>query len=112
MMFAEEKTKRQAVRFVESIRGDGGTDHLQALKFALQFSPDVIFMLTDAEGGFTAAELSQIASWNRGGTVIITIEFGDGPQPDAGERSLEKLAREHQGHYLYKNIATLADKCP
>jgi von Willebrand factor type A domain len=112
MFFGEEKTKRQAVRFVESIRGDGGTDHLQALKFALQLSPDVIFLLTDAEGGFTAAELSQIATWNRGGTVINAIEFGDGPKPDRGDRSLEKLAREHQGQYVYKNIATLADQIP
>ncbi|MEQ1903262.1 MAG: hypothetical protein ABL888_03640 [Pirellulaceae bacterium] len=112
MFFGEEKIKRQAVRFVESIRGDGGTDHLQALKYALQLSPDVIFLLTDAEGGFTAAELSQIASWNRGGTVINAIEFGDGPKPDRGDRSLEKLAREHQGQYLYKNIATLADQIP
>ncbi len=112
MFFAEEKIKRQAVRFVESIRGDGGTDHLQALKFALQFSPDVIFMLTDAEGGFTAAELSQIAAWNRGGTVINAIEFGEGPKTNSRDNSLERLAREHQGQYLYKNVATMANHFP
>jgi hypothetical protein len=109
MVFANQETKQKAVRFVQSIRGDGGTDHLNGLKAALKLGPDVIFMLTDAEGGFTGAELSQIADWNRAGTVINTIEFGSGPKMASTDRSLERLAKQNRGQYVYKNIVSLAD---
>lgn len=109
LLFAEEPIKIQATRFIESIRGDGGTDHLAGIKLALQFAPDVLFILSDAEGGFTAAEMTRIASWNRKNTVIHVIEFGDGPQSPYSDRSFERLAREHRGQYLYKNVATFQD---
>ncbi len=107
--FADEPSKAQATRFIESIRGEGGTNHLKAIKLALQFGPDVLFILSDAEGGFTAAELSRIASWNRSNAVIHVVEFGDGAQSAHSDRSFERLAREHRGQYLYKNVATFQD---
>lgn len=110
MVLANEDNKRSAVRFVQSTRGDGGTDHVQALKLALSFNPDVIFLLTDAEGGFTSAELSELAHRNRVGTVINTVEFGVGKRDDLAanrDRSLEKLSEQNNGRYLYKNVLTL-----
>ena len=104
MYFAEEKQKKAARSFVQSVRGEGGTDHIRALKFALSLSPDVIFLLTDAEGGMTPIELSHIADRNRSGAVINTIHFGIGRGSD---RSLERLSREHGGQYVFKNIDSL-----
>ena len=57
LAFATEDEKKNAGRFVESIVGEGGTDHLTALRKALGYGPDVIFLLTDAEGGFTVSDL-------------------------------------------------------
>ena len=107
MYFANEENKAAGNRFVDSVSGDGGTDHLAALKYALSLAPDVIFLLTDAEGGFTAAELGAVADWNRSAAVINAIEFGVGGKPRSADRSLERLANESGGQYTYKNILTL-----
>ena len=106
MMPADDKTKREATRFVQRTQADRGTDHLNALRLALRLAPDVIFLLTDAEGGFTRGELGQVANWNRSGAVINAIEFGVGSSR-GNDRSLEQLAREQGGTYVYKNILTL-----
>lgn len=107
MYFANEENKAAGNRFVDSISGDGGTDHLAALKYALSLGPDVIFLLTDAEGGFTPAELGAVSDWNRSAAVINAIEFGVGRKPRAADRSLQRLANESGGQYTYKNILTL-----
>lgn len=109
LLFATDANKSRAERYLESIRADGGTDHLLALKAALALGPDVIFMLTDAEGGFTANELNQIANWNRSGAVINAIQFGVGGESISSDRSLETLARQNRGQYLYIDIMTLSD---
>ncbi len=106
IMFAEDDVKEKAERFVNSIRGDRGTDHMNALKLALQMSPDVIFLLTDAEGGLTRAELAEVARRNRSGAIINAIEFGVGSS-SGNDHSLEKLAIESGGQHVYKNILTL-----
>lgn len=98
---ADERTKEAARDFVNSIRGDGGTDHVNALKKALLLRPDVIFFLTDAEGGFTRAELRELSQLNRSSAVIHAIEFGEGRGRD---RTLEQLTRENGGQYLFKDI--------
>ncbi len=106
MFFGTPEVKLAARRFVQGVSASGGTDHLQALQFALSLKPDVVFLLTDAEGGFTGDELRRIADWNRSGAVINAIEFGQGTQSDA-DRSLEALVRQHRGQYVYKNVLTL-----
>lgn len=108
LFFATEENQWQAEQFVRGIRADGGTDHLAALKMAFSVSPDVVFLLTDAEGGLTSAELNDLTNRNRSAAVVNLIEFGVGPQR-SGDRSLERLARESGGQYLYKNILTLDD---
>lgn len=107
MFFATDVNKNSGSRFVDSISGSGGTDHLAALKYGLSLGPDVIFLLTDAEGGFTPAEMGAISDWNRGGTVINAIEFGVGSKGRSDDNSLERVARESGGQYTYKNILTL-----
>ena len=79
---------------------------MKALKAALALGPDVVFMLTDAEGGLSSAELALISRWNRSSAVINAIEFGAGSEPGT-DQSLKRLARENRGQYSYKNITTL-----
>jgi hypothetical protein len=102
--FATEELKSAATQFVKSIRGDGGTDHMNALKQALLLKPDVIFLLTDAEGGFSRAELRELNQLNRSAAVINAIEFGEIRGRD---RSLETLTAENGGQYVFKDIRTL-----
>jgi hypothetical protein len=108
LVFATAEERRRAERFVDSIRGEGGTDHMSALKLALAMGPDVIFLLTDAEGGFTVSDLAAIGDFNRSGTVINAIEFGVGSQSGAGG-SLRKVAEESRGQYIYKDVRSLRD---
>lgn len=104
MYFADEKNREAAKRFINRTHPDGGTDHLNALRLAFQMNPDVIFLLTDAEGGFTQAEINLIANLNRSAAVINTIEFGERKGLD---RSLEAVSKTSGGQYLFKNINTL-----
>ncbi len=108
LVFATEPMKARAHRFVQSIRGERGTNHMKALKEALAFGPDVIFLLTDAEGGFTPNELRLIQNWNRAGSAINAIEFGVGTS-SGNDQSLQRLAAENGGHYLYKNVLTFRE---
>lgn len=104
LFFATNETKEQAKSFIERVRPSGGTDHMIALKEAFKLGPDVIFFLTDAEGGFTAADLHEIGRRNRSAAIINAIEFGERRSSD---RSLEAVARESGGQYVFKNINTL-----
>ena len=107
MTFADEPAKKRARKFIASIGGKGGTDHLKALKLALSFAPDVVFLLTDAEGGFTSSELRSLSNWNRSGAVINAIEFGVGGQ--GLDRSLQRVATESTGQYVYKDVRSFRD---
>jgi hypothetical protein len=104
LYFATVETIEQAKGFIERVRPDGGTDHMAALKEAFKFAPDVIFFLTDAEGGFTDADLREIGRRNRSAAIINAIEFGE---RRSGNRSLEAVARNSGGQYIFKNINTL-----
>jgi hypothetical protein len=60
--------------------------------------------LTDAEGGFTKSQLREIGRMNRTGAIINAIEFGESRGKD---RSLESVAINSGGQYVFKNINTL-----
>jgi hypothetical protein len=104
LAFATDQNKQQAVRFVESIQAEGGTDHEEALRLAVRMHPDVIFFLTDADDPkLTPAQLEKIRR-QAAGTIINTIEFGPGPKP-AEASFLEELAHQNGGNYLYIDIS-------
>jgi hypothetical protein len=107
MVFADDPGKRLAANFVGSILASGATDHLQALRTALQMRPDVIFLLTDAsEPHLRADELRTIQRLNQG-TSIQAIEFGLGPaQPRYN--FLQQLAAENGGQHVYVDVTRLA----
>ena len=100
LTFATEQNKQQAVRFIESIHAEGGTDHEEALRLAIRLQPDVIFFLTDGdEPKLTTAQLEKIRRL-AAGIIINAIEFGPGPQP-AEPSFLTHLAQQNGGGYVY-----------
>lgn len=104
MYFATDDMKKEAEAFVNRTSPDGGTDHMNALKRAFKLAPDVIFLLTDAEGGFTRQELRDLGRYNRSAAIINTIEFGLRRGRDG---SLQAVSRNSGGQYVFKNINTL-----
>jgi hypothetical protein len=104
LVFANDRSKELARRYVGSIIADGSTQHYDALMMALRLAPDVIFFLTDAdEPDLRDAQFSQIHRLSGGRTSINTIEFGEGPAPRR-ENFLARIARENGGKYVYIDI--------
>lgn len=101
LMFATDANKRAARKFVAGISGGGGTHHLSALKMAVDFGPDVVFFLTDADDPLTSdSELDTIDRFNRNAAVIHAIEFGT--NRNSSSRSfLKTLARRNGGQYVF-----------
>lgn len=93
---------------IREITPAAGTRHLPALLEALNFRPDVIFLLTDgaAESALHVKDLEQIQRQNRYGTHIHCIEFGRAEKSHLGEAGnfLKVLARENAGQYAYHNL--------
>jgi hypothetical protein len=104
LAFATDENKQRAVRFLDSIAANGGTDHEEALRTAIGLRPDVIFFLTDADDPkLTDAQMAKIRN-RAAGTIINCIEFGPGPKP-AGQSFLETLAKQNGGGYVYVDIS-------
>jgi hypothetical protein len=107
-LYATERNKALAARFVESMTAFDGTQHQDALLLALKMRPDVIFWLTDAdEPKLGPGQLDRI---NRmaAGTVIHAIEFGSGPQTEA-DNFLVKVARQSGGKHAYVDVTKLPE---
>ncbi len=97
---ADEPTKRLAERFIDSVTADGPTDGFErALQMAVNFHPDVIYFLTDAEDiSLSDLDLAGLSRTSYG-TTIHAIKFGEG----AEERIpwMVKLASQNGGKYVY-----------
>jgi hypothetical protein len=109
LMWGNATNKQAAALFVQGIDAIGATRHWDALRLALGMRPDVIFFLTDAdEPQLTDEQLARLRRLN-GGTVIHTIEFGNGP---TGRRDnfLTRLARENEGQHAYVDVQLLSDE--
>ncbi|HEV3004168.1 MAG TPA: hypothetical protein VGX78_06880, partial [Pirellulales bacterium] len=104
LVFADQRAKQLARRFIDSILAGGGTRHFEALKEALRLQPDVIFFLTDAdEPEMSDGQLSLLRHLNGGRATINTIEFGDRPQPRR-DNFLSRIAGENGGQYVYVDV--------
>ena len=106
MLFGSKANKAHAESFIKSTRASGGTNHLKAIRKALSMGPDVIFFLTDAEGGFSSQELADIQRWNKSAAAIHAIEFGVGSRADR-DKTVELMARQNSGGYTYKDLSKL-----
>lgn len=109
LAFGTDQNKAEARRFIGTIESDGGTAHEDALMMAIRLHPDVIFLLTDADDPkLTSRDLERLE--RRGaGTIINTIEFGTGPQPEANN-FLVKLATQSGGEHTYVDVSKLDRK--
>jgi len=104
LLWADELNKRSAQEFVLDMDAAGGTDHIFALRSALNLQPDVIFFLTDAdEPVMDRLQLDEVRSENHG-SLIHTIEFGYGPSP-ARKNFLTVLSAENGGQYVYIDMS-------
>jgi len=110
--FASVANKELAAQFLRTVVAAGGTDRVAPLRRALQFQPDVIFFLTDADDEMSHFDVVDIVERAQGsGTQIACIEFGvgpdGGPRPREGGNFLTRLAAETGGDYVYVDTATL-----
>jgi hypothetical protein len=102
LMAATESHKRQVQTQLAVIAPDGGTDHMSALRKALELKPEVIFFLTDADlmsDNDVTKILSQVGSMR-----IQAIEFGLGTEV-AQRPPLARLATTTGGTYLYIDVS-------
>jgi hypothetical protein len=90
-------TLQQAAALLAKLPPTGWTDHLCALKQALALSPDVLYLVTDADD-LKAEDVRTITNLNHGKTVIHTIEMHSryAPLPSG---ALARLATTNQGTY-------------
>ncbi len=113
MFFGTDVQRLEVSELMGALAPDGGTEHLPALIKALEYNPDVIFLLTDgASTPLKTSELASIKSLNRRGTRIHCIEFGTSPiqtseESKAAPNFLMKLASQNNGKHLYKNVKSL-----
>lgn len=102
MMAATEAHKSRVQTQLATIAPDGGTDHMAALRKALELKPEVIFFLTDADL-MNDNDVSRILA-QAGSTRIQAIEFGMGTE--LGQRPpLARLATATGGTYLYIDVS-------
>jgi hypothetical protein len=104
-VYANDKNKEAAEKFLDSISASGGTEHEAALKAALKIKPDVIFWLTDADRPKLDDEQIDRLTRLSAGTIIHTIEFGQGPQNEKDKNNfLQKIADGSAGEHLYLDV--------
>lgn len=109
LLTGDEQDKRSAQRFVRNVIAAGGTQHIEALRMAMNMSPDVIFFLTDAEAAPFQRDLDRlIVRASRVGATIHTIQFGKGGN-QLGGGWIKFLADESGGKYRYIDLTSLGE---
>lgn len=88
--------KLQVAQQLAGLRAAGRTDHVQALRRALELDPEVIFFLTDA-GDMKPDEIRKVGQMNQGRAVIHCVELRRGRS--GSESPLLQLARGNRGSY-------------
>lgn len=106
---ASPDLKGLARQQIETLRAEGGTDHLAALKRALLLQPDVLFFLSDADD-LTAEQVREVTRFNRGRTVIHVV--GLTWTPTERESPPQELARANGGVYRAVGSDSLTKKLP
>src|SRR5262249_4412053 len=95
---ATPENKRQAARLLESLRAEGSTDHLAALRRALGLQPRINFFIT-APDAITAQQVRAVTQQNHGRTTIHAIELSRSAGSSVHEGPLALLARSNRGTY-------------
>ena len=93
---ATEGSKRKHFTWVSGVTADGGTNPTSAMKLALSFKPDVIWLLSD--GIFNKIVADIISKANPGRKVQIhTLAF----YSREGEQILQRIAESNRGRYRF-----------
>lgn len=94
---AEPAIVEKTVAWLQTLEAGGATNHLAALRRALDLRPDVLFFLTDADD-LKKDVISFITQRNRRRTVINTVELTR-LRAVRPEGPLAELARDNHGTY-------------
>lgn len=99
---ATADNKRDAFDAIKSVVARGQTEPVEAARRALQYKPDVMYLLSDGDFGDQNSKLlSTIARMNRERrTTIHTILFANDSM-DEGERILRRIAETNRGTYKH-----------
>lgn len=100
--WATADNKRDAFDAIKSVVPRGQTEPVEAVRRALQYKPDVMYLLSDGDfGDQNPRLLSTIARMNREGrTTIHTILFVYDSMGE-GERILRRIAETNRGTYKH-----------
>ena len=101
LMPATVANKGRVTNQLARVVPDGGTDHMLALRTALEFRPEVIFFLTDADLMGQSEVTALLAQ--AGTTRIQSVEFGRGVEI-LGENPLRRLSISSGGTYRYIDV--------
>ena len=107
LMPATIENKERLRTRLASVRPDGGTDHVVALKAAIALKPEVIFFLTDAER-MEASDAERVRK-ELGAIRIQAIEFGDSAVVDTVS-PLRDLATSSGGTFRHIDLSTRNDE--
>ncbi len=103
----DDRSKEAAMRFVRDVSAAGGTQHVDALRMALNMAPDVLFFLTDADSSPSLKEIDSLQTRaSRAGTTIHGIQFGSGPSRNSGGW-IRLLAEGTGGKFRYIDVTEL-----
>ena len=102
LVAATAEAKHAADRLVRPLRPEGATDHVQALRRALELQPDLIFLVTDA-ADLTAEQIAALTRQNHGRSAIHVVELAEGRRPGA-EGPLRRLAHGNRGTYQARDV--------
>ena len=108
LVAAEQEYVTEVKHLIENLRAEGGTDHLRALKEAIHLKPDVIFMVTDADG-LTQETVDGATRINNGKASIYCIEVTNGSD-DRASPIFRRLAEANRGAYRLVNVRHSSDE--
>jgi hypothetical protein len=103
---ATKANKVAAYNYIDNTPGQGGTYHKIALEAAVDFEPDVIFLLTDArvENDLPYDVVDRVVAYcKRHHIVLNVVHFANMPRPDC---TLIEMAERTGGKHIFINLTT------
>lgn len=91
-------SKEEASALLATVKPEGSTDHLAALRRGLLLQAEVVFLVTDA-ADMTPAQIQAVTGQNGGRAAIHAIELSRVPGGGGQSGALARLARENRGTY-------------
>ena len=101
-MAAKNANKGRVATQLATIKPDGGTDHMIALRAALDLHPEVIFFLTDADF-MTHDDVNEILA-EVGKSRVQAVIFGRGADFSGENAPFRRLATSTGGAYRYVDV--------